>query len=155
MGYNTWRNELLWKEYELGRIVPIRRGTGRRSSGRKGKRALQQKDDVQMLSRAVRDGAFVCSNDLFREHRGLSAGFPRWRSRYVFQYEFTCRSRLSGQSKLLTGKGDLDSPPAGHDGMEGREQECRRLLAKLALSPPPKVHFKPIPSPTMAEVVHK
>ena len=155
MGYNTWRNELLWKEYELGRIVPIKRRTASRGAGRKGSRALKQKDDLQMLSVGVRDSSFVCSNDLFREHSNLGSRFPKWKSRYLFQYQFQCKNRLGRRSlsKNLVRLLGEEMDPVLLEKMKA--QERARLLSKIVVSPPPKLMFNLLPSPAMKDLLEK
>jgi hypothetical protein len=59
-GGNVWRNIPLWAEHEAGRLVLVKRPPTKEG------RAL---DDLTIIRTAHQTGAYVCSNDLYRDHK--------------------------------------------------------------------------------------
>jgi hypothetical protein len=62
-GENVWRNIPLWAEHEAGRLVLVKRPSTKEG---------RSEDDLTI----IKMGAYVCSNDLYRDHRrSKSLGF--------------------------------------------------------------------------------
>mmetsp|Transcript_6393 Transcript_6393/g.12981 ORF Transcript_6393/g.12981 Transcript_6393/m.12981 type:complete len:415 (-) Transcript_6393:26-1270(-) len=94
-GKNLWRNLPLWEEYEAGRLILVKRQPT--EEGRK-------LDDLTIIKTAHETGSYVCSNDMYRDHRRCrTLGFRNfkrlkaWAAERKFGFTFHVATGLSDQ----------------------------------------------------------
>jgi len=94
-GGDLWRNTVLWKEYEAGRLVLVKRPPT--EQGRK-------LDDQTIIKTAHELGAYVCSNDQYRDHRkDKKLGFRNqkrqrnWETERKFGFKFHVATGLADE----------------------------------------------------------
>eukprot|EP00958_Prasinococcus_capsulatus_P010974 scaffold1077_cov388-Prasinococcus_capsulatus_cf.AAC.6 len=105
-GGGVWRNDVLWNARVQGRLQCIDRQPTEK--GRK-------EDDQAIIVHAMELGAYVCSNDRFRDHRkDKSLGFQRNRSSWAV---LTQLQRFGYRFEVAPGLGDaiLDKMWASSD----------------------------------------
>ena len=88
-----WRNLPLWEEYQSGRLLLVKRPPDKEG---------QKLDDLTLIKTATDIGAYVCSNDKFRDHmKDKKLGFlntkrvKAWAAERKFDFRFHVATGLS------------------------------------------------------------
>jgi hypothetical protein len=88
-----WRNLPLWEEYQSGRLLLVKRPPDKEG---------QKLDDLTLIKTATDIGAYVCSNDKFRDHmKDKKLGFLNrkrikdWTHERKFDFKFHVATGLS------------------------------------------------------------